>query len=466
MWLVAVFVCVGWILSVCLHEFGHAVVAYWGGDTSVKDKGYLTLNPLKYTHPVYSLLLPILFLLMGGIALPGGAVYINRRRLRNRWWESAVSAAGPFASAVITVLLAIPFWLGLAAPLSENWLWSSLAFLVLLEIAGILLNLLPVPPLDGYGIIEPWLPRNAQIQLNKFGKYGIWVIFGLLWYVQPLNQLFWNGTYAISELLSVPLDMAGMGYALFRQQSGILILGLIGALWLLRRKEVGFYNRGEKLKKLERYEEAIAAYEQAIKIQPKYCEAWYAKAYLLYKLQRDEEALVAYEQVIQLQPDEAHAWYVKGWILGELKRYDEAIASYDKAIAIDENLYEAWFYRGKTLTDWQRYEDAIASYDRAIQIKPNSPDVWNNRGIALAELQRYEDAIASYDKAIHIQPDYSYAWYNKACCYAVQGNAPLAIEALQKAINLNREQFHEQAKTDSCFDAIRENQIFKNLVGI
>lgn len=443
MWLVAIVVCVGWILSVCLHEFGHAVVAYFGGDTSVKDKGYLTLNPLKYTHPVYSLLLPILFLLMGGIALPGGAVYINRRRLRNRWWESAVSAAGPFASAVVTVLLAIPFWLGLAIPSSENnlglatpsverWLWPSLAFLILLEIAGILLNLLPVPPLDGYGIIEPWLPRKTQIQFNKFGKYGIWIIFGLLWFVEPLNQLFWNGTYAISEILAVPLDMAGIGYALFRQQTGILILGLVAVLWLVRRKEVGFYNRGEKLKKLERYEEAIAAYEQAIKIQPKYYEAWYAKGYSLYRLQRYEEAIASYEKVIQLQPEEPMAWYIRGLILGELQRYEEAIASYDKAIEIDPDLPEYWFFRGNALNQLQKYEQAIASYDRAIQIQANHSD----------------------------------AWYNKACSYAEQGNVSEAIATLQQAIDLDRDRLKEYAKTDACFDTIRENQQFKNLVGI
>lgn len=430
MWLVAVFVCLGWILSVCLHEFGHAVVAYFGGDTSVKDKGYLTLNPLKYTHPVYSLLLPILFLLMGGIALPGGAVYINHRRLRNRWWESAVSAAGPFASAAVTILLAIPFGLGWATPSIEHWIWPSLAFLVVLEIAGVLLNLLPIPPLDGYGIIEPWLPQKTQIQFNKFSQYGIWIIFALLWYVQPLNQVFWNCTYTISDFLGVPPEMAGQGYDLFRQQTNILILGLVGCLWLFRRKELGWYNKGEKLRKSERYEDAIAAYNQAIKIQPKYYEAWYAKASLLYQLQRYEEALVAYEKIIQFQPEEAHAWFVRGWILGELQRYDQAIASYNKAIEIDDNLEEAWFYRGKTLEKWKRYEDAIASYDKAIQI----------------------------------QVDYSDAWYNKACCYAAQGNVPQAIESLQKAINLDRDRFKDYAKTDSCFDAIRENQLFKNLV--
>ncbi|MEM8810038.1 MAG: site-2 protease family protein, partial [Cyanobacteria bacterium P01_G01_bin.38] len=88
----------GWVISVCLHEFGHAVVAYFGGDTSVKDKGYLTLNPLKYTNPGLSFMMPLLFLLLGGIPLPGAAVYINQGRLKNRLWKSAVSAAGPLAS--------------------------------------------------------------------------------------------------------------------------------------------------------------------------------------------------------------------------------------------------------------------------------------------------------------------------------------------------------------------------------
>jgi Zn-dependent protease len=76
-------VTVGWIFSVCLHEFGHAWVAYKGGDVTVRDKGYLTFNPLKYTDPVFSFILPILFMALGGIGLPGGAVYINRHLLRS-----------------------------------------------------------------------------------------------------------------------------------------------------------------------------------------------------------------------------------------------------------------------------------------------------------------------------------------------------------------------------------------------
>jgi len=54
---VFLFVTVGWVFSVCLHEFGHALVAFRGGDYTVKDKGYLTLNPIRYAHPVYSLVM-------------------------------------------------------------------------------------------------------------------------------------------------------------------------------------------------------------------------------------------------------------------------------------------------------------------------------------------------------------------------------------------------------------------------
>ena len=97
----------GWIFSLCLHEFSHALVAYLGGDYTVREKGYLTFNPLKYTHPLFSLILPLLFLVMGGIGLPGGAVYIERQRIRNRFVLSFMSLAGPLSNLLVAILLGI-----------------------------------------------------------------------------------------------------------------------------------------------------------------------------------------------------------------------------------------------------------------------------------------------------------------------------------------------------------------------
>src|SRR6266704_3005454 len=106
-------VTVGWIFSLCLHEFGHAWVAYQGGDETVREKGYLTFNPLKYTDPLFSLIMPLVFLLLGGIGLPGGAVYINRALLRSRAWGTGVSLAGPAANLVLILIIGALFRLHL-----------------------------------------------------------------------------------------------------------------------------------------------------------------------------------------------------------------------------------------------------------------------------------------------------------------------------------------------------------------
>jgi len=142
-------VLIGWIFSLCLHEFFHALVAYYGGDTTVKEKGYLTFNPLKYTHPLYSIILPLLFLVMGGIGLPGGAVYIETWRLRSRTWRSLVALAGPMANLLMGILLGIVLRFVPYDPGNNNSPVPGIAFLALLQFSALVLNLIPLPPFDG-----------------------------------------------------------------------------------------------------------------------------------------------------------------------------------------------------------------------------------------------------------------------------------------------------------------------------
>lgn len=335
---VAVFVCVGWIVSVCIHEFGHAVVAYWGGDTSVKDKGYLTLNPIKYTDPQMSLILPTIFLLMGGMALPGAAVYIDRRRLRNRWWQSAVSAAGPMASILVTLLLAIPFWMGLTSLDSQQWIWPALAFLISLEIYVVLLNLLPIPPLDGYGIIEPWLPAQIQNQLRRFGNYGMTTLFILLWFLPPFNLSLWGLSFRIGETLGIPMTMIVTGSQLFKTSSGILLLIGIGVILLGRRlmsPHESLYHKGNKLLKSQQYEQAIASYDKAIRVKPDFYDAWFHRGVALSRLRRYEQAIASYDRTIQIQPDYAYAWYNKAGCYAKQGNVNLAIDHLQQAIKLD-----------------------------------------------------------------------------------------------------------------------------------
>lgn len=228
----ALTVCFGWIFALCVHEFCHALVAYIGGDKSVKEKGYLTLNPLKYTDPGLTLVVPIVMLMVGGIALPGAAVYINRNALRNKFWHSAVSAAGPLGSALMIFVYALPFMLNVHFSDELAWLYPALALLVLLQIVAFFLNSLPIPPLDGYGVIEPFLPQPMRQSMDQFGRYGIWIVFGLLWFVPPLNAALWDTSMLIADQLNVPFHGIKIGYAMFSQQKYYLVMVLIGIVML------------------------------------------------------------------------------------------------------------------------------------------------------------------------------------------------------------------------------------------
>jgi Zn-dependent protease len=206
-------VLIGWVFSLCLHEFSHALVAYQGGDTTVREKGYLTFNPLKYTHPVYSLLLPLLFLVLGGIGLPGGAVYIETWRLRSKGWESAVALAGPLSNLVLAAVLAVILQF---APVSGGGIWPGIGFLALLQISAVVLNLIPVPPFDGYGALAPFLNMELRAKIARWGALITLAVFALLWYIPFINDIFWAVVFFIARILQLPLALVQQGYQLFR----------------------------------------------------------------------------------------------------------------------------------------------------------------------------------------------------------------------------------------------------------
>ena len=207
------FITAGWITSVCVHEFGHALVAYLGGDRSVVGHGYLSLNPLLYTSIFLSLVMPIAFLLLGGIALPGAAVYINRSALRSRLWDSGVSLAGPAGTSLCGLLIAIPFLI----PNHLGWMnphssfFAALAFLGFIEAFALVLNLLPIPGLDGFGIIRPWLPYAAQDLATTFGQTGIFVVFIVLWFVPSVSQAFFEVVRQITDLGGIDFGFIQLG---------------------------------------------------------------------------------------------------------------------------------------------------------------------------------------------------------------------------------------------------------------
>ncbi|PJE94513.1 hypothetical protein CUT44_30355 [Streptomyces carminius] len=215
---VFLFVTSAWIVSLCLHEYAHARTALHGGDISIGAKGYLTLNPFKYTHALLSIVLPVLFVILGGIGLPGGAVFIERHRIRGRVKHSLISAAGPLTNAVLALVLTAPFWLGLldGAPVAFR---CALAFLAMLQVTAAILNFLPVPGLDGYGVLEPWLSHKVRRQVEPFAPVGLIAVFACLW-IPEVNAVFWDGIDSVMSALGVSESETRLGLEYFRFWEG------------------------------------------------------------------------------------------------------------------------------------------------------------------------------------------------------------------------------------------------------
>ena len=201
-------VVVGVVLSVTLHEYGHAVTAYWGGDRSVVAKGYLALDFRKYAHPLLSVGMPVLFLAMGALPLPGGAVLIEEHRLRSRAWSSLVSLSGTVMNAALALVLAAV--LASDVLMTRNIvLHSLLAYLLVIQLALIVLNLLPLPGLDGYGVIEPFLPRAVAEPLEAVRPWGLVLLLALM--LSGGLDFVWDVGFAVGARLGADPGVVGLG---------------------------------------------------------------------------------------------------------------------------------------------------------------------------------------------------------------------------------------------------------------
>ncbi len=206
-----IFVVSGWLLSLIFHEFAHAYVAWKGGDVSVAAKGYLTLDPRRYTNPFLSLIIPVIIVLIGGIGLPGGAVWIDQTNMTDER-KSAVSAAGPAATLVCAFLTILPISLGLLTT-ESSVLYAAVALLAFVQFFAFLINMLPIPGLDGFGILEPTLPENVNAMLAPIRAFGF-IIFLVILFYTPFIEVLVTPIIHVVEFFGIENDGLRDGFDL------------------------------------------------------------------------------------------------------------------------------------------------------------------------------------------------------------------------------------------------------------
>ncbi len=200
-----------------------------------------------------------------------------------------------------------------------------------------------------------------------------------------------------------------------------------------------YFSVGYLLSQQGKPKDAIAAYDQAIRLKPDYAEAYSNRGSVKGDhLGRHEDAIADYNQAIYLKPDLAEAYNNRGLVQSELGRHEDAIADYDEAIRLKPDYAEAYFNRGNTKIALRQHDAAIADYDEAIRLKPDLAEAYTSRGTAKNKLDHNEAAIADYDKAIRLKPDYAEAYFNRGNTKGKLGRIDEARQDFEKARDLAR----------------------------
>ncbi len=188
------------LMSIVIHEFAHGWMAFRLGDSTAKNYGRLTLNPLKHLDIWGSLVVPfMIFVFSGGQAIFGWAkpVPFNPNNLRDQKYGIAkVAAAGPSANLLIALIFGLVLRFnssGLFIPAEMAQIFSLIVFLnILLAI----FNLIPIPPLDGSKILFTFLPdssRDIRMFLEQYGMFILlfFIFFAFQWILPIVFYIYY-----------------------------------------------------------------------------------------------------------------------------------------------------------------------------------------------------------------------------------------------------------------------------------
>ena len=175
------------------------------------------------------------------------------------------------------------------------------------------------------------------------------------------------------------------------------------------------------------------------------------RAYAYNEMGEYEQAIADYTEAIRIDPDDAYAYHERGYAYDKMGEYEKAIADFTEAIRIDPEYDRAYHERGDAYKGLGEYEKAIAYYTEAIRIDPDDTYAYHGRGYtyrkrgyAYRQMGEYELAIADYTEAIRLDPEYATAYNNRGYAYRHMGEYELAIADWERAIEL----FEAQGQTE------------------
>jgi Zn-dependent protease len=202
------------VVSVALHEFGHAAMAHKLGDDTPSRQGRVTLNPLAHADPIGTLLLPLIGGMYGGGGFGWGKPvqwqpHRIRRGINMSTASILVSVAGPFMNLLLATVLVVTHVVLVAQGVLDgrgegkyfaNDMDGILRFAATTNVVLFFFNLLPIPPLDGGHVAESLTPRRHRTAFENFAKFGPFIILGVMLIPQVRQVFLVPATWCIETL--------------------------------------------------------------------------------------------------------------------------------------------------------------------------------------------------------------------------------------------------------------------------
>jgi tetratricopeptide (TPR) repeat protein/S1-C subfamily serine protease len=293
--------------------------------------------------------------------------------------------------------------------------------------------------------VKPQLLTTAQPQVSPQQKLEI---------IQAITGVIVPNTNAKADIW---IERGGQLWRLFRFEEAIKAFDEAIKQNDHENVYLAWYGKGLALFELREHQPAIEALQQAINTLPKredlkkFHSSILQRQSVVYSFLGDfstsagrerearenyEQALTVINQAISLVPNNPNHYNEKSSVLSRLKRYDEGLAAITQAIELAPRA--VWYgNRGNLYRDQQKYKLALDDYNKAIELNPNHAGAYYNRGLLYSDQKKYDLALSDYDKAIEINPNYAEAYVNRGVLYRLQEKYELALADYDKAIELN-----------------------------